>query len=615
MKRLVWLVVLVLLFNCALAGVQAESANPLAGFMSGFADAPADAAAAEDPNVSFAEDTPSAPGLTLIRTFDRTFGITGSNRLASLANGAQALMDYDGNLLTDYIYNSFHGYGDWIVADPINVDDFNREGLLDAQGNEVIPFKYGMIEIVGGNYALCSIMEQTSDTENYDLHDYAADAYYNTVSADIYSLSTGAMITLSADAFNWGFYENGCLCIADNNYNYTYYDRNLNCLGSSSSDAELGIEVYYESTGCGLKDANGNVLTQPIYDFFYSPRGNCIQVEKDGKCGALALDGTVLLEPLYDDIIMNFYHDGNPDSSDLNADGYFCVELDGKIAYATAVGLTCDFVFSTEALLDNYGASAIVYDESGNECILAADGVVTVLDNYEYVEPEYSSQGFYYSTMDEDYYAGLIDWHGNELLPCEYTKIDLSADGNYVIALSSDYNTCEFYALNKAVPAAGSAAVEAPAVDAAPVIAETPVVVETPVVAEEVFVAAEETPAVSTSSGVIGASKGVGKPGIPGAEEAPVEEAPVEAAPAKAPAAVDNSAAVALLDSARLLISTNPAVNAASASVLLDNAAAMLTGNSAAITMIDSVKALLTADAASNASAILLLLDNTIAML
>ena len=71
----------------------------------------------------------------------------------------------------------------------------------------------------------------------------------------------------------------------------------------------------------------------------------------------------------------------------------------------------------------------------------------------------------------EDYDYGMIDWHGNVVLPAQYTSIEASGDGLYVLA-DVDYETQELYevtlpATSGAAPADDSTAVDdlAPAED------------------------------------------------------------------------------------------------------------------------------------------------------
>ena len=55
----------------------------------------------------------------------------------------------------------------------------------------------------------------------------------------------------------------------------------------------------------------------------------------------------------------------------------------------------------------------------------------------------------FYRVNTEDYDYGMIDWHGNVVLPAQYTSIDASGDGLYVLA-DVDYETQELYEVTAA---------------------------------------------------------------------------------------------------------------------------------------------------------------------
>ena len=93
---------------------------------------------------------------------------------------------------------------------------------------------------------------------------------------------------------------------------------------------------------------------------------------------------------------------------------------------------------------DVCGASAILTDLEGNTIILAADGVETMVEGYDRVRALYYGSGLYYTVTDADYNYGLIDWHGNVLLPCEYRDITMSGDGNYLL-VEVDYDNSDLY--------------------------------------------------------------------------------------------------------------------------------------------------------------------------
>ena len=60
--------------------------------------------------------------------------------------------------------------------------------------------------------------------------------------------------------------------------------------------------------------------------------------------------------------------------------------------------------------------------------------------------PDYSN-GFLYIIEDDDYNYGLVDWHGNELIPMEQSRISLTGDGKTLV-VAEDYENAMTYTVN-----------------------------------------------------------------------------------------------------------------------------------------------------------------------
>ena len=239
-----------------------------------------------------------------------------------------------------------------------------------------------------------------------------------------------------------------------------------------------------------------------------------------------------------------------------------------------------------------------------SDFLVAADGVETVLPEYNSMYVLDFTSGIYYKVTDADYNYGIIDWHGNEVLPCKYSSINISGDGQYVLACE-DYSITYLYRLS--YPNAGGAAAEAPA-------AEAPAAEDT---ADETTDAiggigsslgnllgggsAEETPAEDTATEEIPADEPV------------TEEAPVEAP--EADASADYSSALGLITSAVTLLNTDAAANGSAAVSLIETAVGMLAGRDDVTGLLDSAATLLGLDSAANATAALSLIESAVALL
>ena len=478
--------------------------------------------------------------------------ISGSNLLRIRGKSGYYIAEMDGTAITGENYGSSINYSHGlIVAFTVNAEDVNSSGALNESGEEVIPFQYGDIKVLNENWALGIVLSKAT-SDNYDYTSWFSDDVYLIETVDIYNVASGTLAAslpraefLDADAFgNYINVENR----ADNVV--TTYDGEFNALGTvrSTYDTELvpsqGLETFRDNGQYGLKDADGNVVMEPsfysIYDF---EEEGYAKVYTGTYYGLIDETGAVVVPAEYENIKRAYSSGG----SKYNNHGYFCVEKDGKLGYVTAGGaVSCEPTYP-ESVLDNNGASATYTDLEGKQHILAGDGVDTVLDSYDYLYAADNTSGVFYRVRNSDSKYGLLDFHGNVVMPCEYSGLDMSGDGKYVL-VDIDYDNSAIYELT--YPEPGTAA--APA---------------------------EEAP---TADGETAANEGAGA----------------------------NSALAALLDSAIVLLNQDPAANSNTIVNLLNSAINQLGSDSAAGAIIGSVRDLVQTDAVANAASAAALLEN-----
>ena len=481
--------------------------------------------------------------------------ISGSNLLRVRGKNGFYIAQMDGTALTGENFGSSFDYSHGlIVASDVNAEGFNTHGALNESVEEVIPFQYGDIKVLNENWALGVVLSKAT-SENYDYTSWFSDDVYLIETVDVYNLASGTLVAslprseyLDADAF--GNYIN---IQNRSNNEVTTYDGSFNALGivRSTYTTDLipaeGLVTFRDNGQTGLMDADGNVVMQPsfysIYDF--NEEGYA-EVYTGTYYGLIDSTGAVVIPAEYEDINRNY----NSGSSRYNNHGYFCVEKDGKLGYVTAGGVvSCEPTYP-ESVLDNNGASATYTDLEGKDHILAGDGVDTVLESYDYMYVADNTQGVFYRVRNLEGKYGLIDFHGNVVIPFEYTSLDMSGDGKFVL-VDIDYDSSVIFELTYP------------------------------------------------------------EPGAPAPGEA--EEAGEEPAAAEAPAAeagASNSGIAALLDSAIVLLNQDAAANSNTIVNLLNTAINQLGADSPVSAIIGSVRDLLQTDAASNASAAVALLEN-----
>ena len=551
--------------------------------------------------VAMAEGAP-----VLVGKISNADWIDGTNYLQVQGSNGYGIMKMDGTMLTGTLYGrSFTYDGNVIVAAQLGGDEINAWGAFRMDGSTVVPFQYGDVEVLSEEWAVAYVLTQAT-ADQYDYSSWTDSSLYLLIDhVDVYNLVSGACVaTLTRAQFADAQAVGHSINIEDRSTGVvTTYDANFNALGtcdyiSDTDYAQVDIVTFRENGQYGLKDSQGNVIMQPSFYSIYDFDHGYAEVSTGEVNGLIDASGNVVIAPAYDRIVRNYYMpmptDG--DNSGYEANGYFCVELDGKLGYVDASGnVTCEPTYSKD-ILENNGASALYTDMEGKKHILAADGADTTVEGYENLRAADFASGMFYYVTDADYNYGLIDWHGNVVFPCQYSGITISGDGRYAL-VDVDYENSEIYELS--YPVAGTAA----AVEGDAAGDETPAAEEDAVMAEEPVAEA-----------------------VPDAEELPTTEAPamdpapettVEAeASADTPAAeTDYSAVVALLDSAKLLLNSDAATNRDAVINLLNSAVQSLgDANLSATTLIDSAISLLEQDAAANAASVIALLDSVAAL-
>ena len=116
-------------------------------------------------------------------------------------NGSYALMDLNGNLLTESIYGEdMMGRGGYIIAE-LN-DGSGKSGILAPDGSVVVDFQYDAVKVVGNMWAAGVVLTEGGTEDDYDYTDYTN--YYLIDHVDIYYIGTqGAQCvgTLGRDDF------------------------------------------------------------------------------------------------------------------------------------------------------------------------------------------------------------------------------------------------------------------------------------------------------------------------------------------------------------------------------------------------------------------------------
>lgn len=520
----------------------------------------------------------SAP--ILLNTFKNVALVDGTNLLRITGNSGYGLADLNGNMLTGTIYSGFTRSGSLITCTRTDLEGNNVWGALDLNCQVVVPFQYGNIE-VKNDWVIAVVLEDAT-ASTYDYKSWSGDNYYIIANADIYNLTTGAMMTLTRDEFHEYYISSDIINITNRTDGaVTTYGSDMSVLatgGSLYSDelATPEVDTFREDGRYGLVAADGTVIMPATYASIYSFTGDYAIAVSNDQQGLIDNQGNTIVAPAYEKIDRSYKLPIDEDGNNIGyvALGYVTIVLDGKLGYVDVNGnVTCQPTIS-ESVFENNGVSSTYEDLESNIHILAADGTDTIISGYKRVNAMNNSAGLYYYVANDNYNYGLIDCHGNEVFSCTYSDISLSADGRYAL-VGINYETYELYDLGELTDVLAATFIGSAAAPVEEVPTEEVSTEETPV--ETVAPPAETT-------------------------EAPAEEASSEETSS------DNSVATTLIESAKQLLNADPATNASAILSLLESALEQLPeGDPMSATLI-SVITLLKADAVTNASAALTLL-------
>lgn len=548
--------------------------------------------------------------------------IDGTNLLRISGKEGYGMSTIEGSALTGTLYTSFYYTNGYITANQSSLDDLNNDGAFDINGKIVVPFSYGEVKVLSSDWAIGVVLQECS-ADNYDYSSWgSSDKFYQIQRVDVYHLPEGNKVAeLARENYVDCYAVNHCINIQDRTTSViTTYDASFNALGTVSSVygddyAPADYETFRDNGQYGIMDAAGNVIMPASYATVYSYRYGYAEVSNGSLEGLVDLNGQLIVPVEYEAVKTTSYLAMDPEnkasSTGYNAMGYFTVVKDGKVGFVNDSGEITYAPTYSKDIVECYGASMGLTDLEGNFRLIAADGVETTITGYDKVSALYYASGIYFCVTDADGNKGLIDWHGNEVLPCEYVSMKASGDGQYLL-VSKDYSNYDLYQLSYD----GIGAAAAPATETA---VEEPAVEET---AAEETVAEEttaEAPAAEESSSDTKSSladKAAGKlNGAAATESEPAAEESTEAADTTETAAADYSAATALLNSAITLLNSDAAANKDAVVSLLNNATAALAGRDDVTILISSAITLLESDAAANGTSAAALLSNALILL
>lgn len=370
--------------------------------------------------------------------------ISGTNLMYNRGENGCALIDINGNALTaDEYYYDFYQYHGHLTVTKTGGEELASSGLLALDGSVAVPFQYSEVEVINENWAL-GVMLVVADGEEYDYSSWSSDDKYLIESVDVYYLpEKKLMTTLTRDQYGEADAYGQYLNICDRQGKVTGYDSAFNVVGAPSYThkfdyvAEALTSFQNDEYLCGLKTVGGEVLVEAqfehLYPEVYSLANGLVRFGKDGKYGLIDLEGNIVIPAEYDNIVITSNGVYEPtETYRYVCGGYICVEKDNKIGYVDLSGnVTCDVSIDDDTSY-NYGMTSLIEDND-KYSIAAADGVITKLKGYDAVYVLEHSGGRYYEVRNDKSDYGVIDWHGEIVVPLEYDNISMMGDGQHIL--------------------------------------------------------------------------------------------------------------------------------------------------------------------------------------
>lgn len=359
-------------------------------------------------------------------------------------NGCYALMDLNGNKLTDSVYdNYFHTYYGRIEA---RLAEESASGVLGTDGSILIPFEYPVVEILSSQWGVGFVLTEGTE-EDYDSYGFRKEYdYYQIARADVYYFGDGGGTPVGS--LDRSQYKHACckgdyINITDRGGQITLYDSSFTVLNSSVEyetdfgaydEEEALCQALSEKTGYDVEDIYGNYGC--ITDF------SAEDPELSGYGhGIVDRYGNIIIPMVYDRM------DRNQDEEYVS-DGYFAAERGDKVYYLTQGGTVTACYDYADLQYRNYGMAAYNENADGTYSICAADGTETKLGSeYDDLRVLSESKGMLWKGHKNGNYD-LIDWHGNVLISGA-SDYSVSKNGNYLIA-QDGYTSNTLYLINGA---------------------------------------------------------------------------------------------------------------------------------------------------------------------
>ena len=216
-------------------------------------------------------------------------------------------------------------------------------------------------------------------------------------------------------------------------------NKNLGDGYSEVAEVNLGSRMLIKATRialdgtklAALMKSDGSILLPADYVIIDVTDRYAVVADLNKQQGIFSLDEERFIVPCaYTSIV--------PSSIDIDKyvhNGYVCVEKDGKLGFFdVAKGAeSCKPAYAKRAVI-NIGCSLVYVSLEGDVTVIAADGEVNMVDADQILVTR--GDGYLLEAKKGDSF-GLVDWHGNIILPLDHYKDIVVTDDSRAIIRTS----------------------------------------------------------------------------------------------------------------------------------------------------------------------------------
>ena len=399
--------------------------------------------------------------------------LQGTNLLVveSKIDNSLGVFTTEGEEVIPYGLSAVNGLANGFLSVAKKSENVNKLAIYKTDGTKISDYKYGTVTVYDARWVAGIVLTEAAEGEK----DFTVDKVdYKIDQCDLYFVSDGnasLVASLTRQQYASAKQHGDYISIQDRDGVTTAYDRDFQLVNMELKDVKASyyrVENYQIISNItneviasgytdvqeadlpdrmlliasvtkmdGLKaqavlDADGNELMPAEYTVVTAGYPYVVVANDEGLRGLYSLAEKRLVAPCeFSGII------ASTTSVDTYVNnGYVCVEKDGKRGYVDArtCTVTCPPAYNSR-IAKFYGCST-VFDSENGFVLISADGIRTAL--YEYEDIAATRGDGYLLVAKKGGFYGIIDWHGNEVLPFIHKNvITLTDDSKALIRTST----------------------------------------------------------------------------------------------------------------------------------------------------------------------------------